>query len=43
MENYRKGIQEDRAYQAAIFFKNITINSLKKIILDVEILDISKE
>ena len=35
MENYRVGTLEDRAYQAAVFFENITINSLKEIILDV--------
>ena len=43
MENYRVGTLEDRAYQAAVFFENITINSLREIILDVEISNSPKE
>ena len=43
MENYREGVLEYRAWQAAIFFENITMDSLKKIILESKILDISKK
>ena len=42
MENYNNGILEDRAYQAAIFFENSTINSLKEMIIKVEISSIPK-
>ena len=43
MKNHREGILEDRAYRAAIFFENITIDTLKKIILESEKVDISKK
>ena len=43
MKNHRKDVLEDRAYRAAIFFKNITRNSLKETIRGSKILHISKK
>ena len=43
MKNHREGILEDRAYRAAIFFKNITRDSLKETIRGSKILHISKK